>query len=88
MQEVMEMNHICNELIKVYNAYQIGFSINRKLGGYLHSDGSYVTENSICVTLIGNPTDQELFEYIEILKKTLNQESILVVQQIIDSEYY
>lgn len=66
-------------LCNVCKAYHIAFSVNELHGGYFHEDGSFVSENSLCLTLIG--TEDDIVEEIARDVCTFfNQESVMVIR--------
>ena len=70
----------------VCKGYRVGFSLSEMHGGYLQDDGTFVAENSLCLTLIGS--DDALAE--EIAKDIcafFHQESVLVTHDTIDCRF-
>ena len=55
------------------------------LGHYTHEDGSAVKENSIKVEMLFK-ADNQVMEYAKRIKKQLNQESVALVKDYIESE--
>ena len=74
---------ICDAFLEV----KLGFSVVKQLGGYVNEKGTFYTENSIKVTAITTGSEQLLESHIEALLDKFNQESVIIVRKIIDSEY-
>lgn len=79
--------YIKTKTAELFSESEMGFSLTAQLGGYVHTDGTYITENSLKITLIGNLDETELGNFIDAVKKDYNQESVLVVKKDIDTEY-
>ena len=75
------------QISKILCQSQLGFSITNQLGGYLHEDGTYIIEDSLKITLIGDIEKAELEKYVKALKDEYNQEKILVISRNIDVSY-
>ena len=57
--------------------YRIAFSMAEQVGGYMMADGTFITENSLVLTICGF-TREQVLALAETLRKRLNQESVLV----------
>lgn len=62
----------------LFNEYKIDFSIVDLVGGYILEDGTYIIEDSLKVSLIGEKNHDDLIELFNDVKKLYNQEKILV----------
>ena len=60
-------------------------TISDAIGHYTHEDGTTVNEKSIKVELLFK-ADNEVMAYSKQIKKELNQESVALVKDYIDSE--
>lgn len=60
-------------------------TISDAIGRYTHEDGSIVNEKSVKVELLFK-ADNEVMAYAQQIKKELNQESIALVKDYIESE--
>ena len=69
----------------VFSKYKIDFSINKVIGGYIHDDGTYIIEDSLKMTFIGERSLKEEKEFVNELKLYFKQESILLIKTNIDS---
>ena len=69
-----------------FKRYEIGFSMYNAMGGYLHKDGTFIFENTLCINLIGD-YDLEIQRLAKSLSMYMNQECSLVVRDIVKAEY-
>ena len=65
---------------------ETGFSMLNVTGGYRHDDGSFVTEDTLCISLIGAP-DLGIVKLARSLAMIMNQESALVVRTPLKTDY-
>lgn len=70
---------------QVLSKYEIGFSVIPMTGGYVHQDGTYSYESSILISIIAEEFNSVLIA--EILKNTFNQESVLISEKEIESNF-
>lgn len=66
---------------------KIDFSLLEQDGGYVLDNGGYVIEKSIRITLIGNYRKESIIDFVNVVKKDYNQESILIDVQEIGVQY-
>lgn len=71
----------------ILSNYEMGFSITKQLGGYIHQDGTYILEDSIKISVIGDIESHIVDEFISDLKKFFEQETILVSIEQVKTEY-
>lgn len=62
---------------KICKNYKIAFSMHQIHGGYMMSDGTFVSENSLVLSISGF-TKEQVFKLAEELRIKLNQESIMI----------
>lgn len=60
--------------------YRIAFSMNEQIGGYMMANGTYITENSLVMSISGFSQEQVL-QLAEELRVKLNQETIMVSRE-------
>ena len=79
-----------HELMEVVGNYfrkkEIDFSMHRAHGGYIHKNGSFVSENSLCINIIG-AYDLDIISLAKNLSMFMNQECSLVVKNSIDAVF-
>lgn len=79
-----------NELLKIVNDYfsktKINYSIVELEGGYHHSDGVFVFEKTLCITIIGNQ-DFDIVRFSKGLSMYMNQECFMITKENLLKEY-
>ncbi len=61
--------------------YKIAFSMDEKVGGYMMSNGTFITEKSLVLSISGFDFEQ-IIKLAEDLRIKLNQESIMVMREV------
>lgn len=86
VQEIttLEAYKIINNLLL---AYTDGATIFEAVGIYKHDDGSFVTENTLRIELMFIEKSA-VKEIVENIKKILNQESVAVQREVVESELW
>lgn len=84
--ELVGADELKELVVKFFKKKEIGFSMYIAKGGYLHSDGTFITEDSLCINLIGT-SDLDIKKLARSLSMFMNQECTLVVKDIIRSQY-
>ena len=69
-------------IVKFFKKKEIGFSLYGAKGGYLHTDGTFIVENSLCINIIGSD-DLNIKKLASALSMFMNQECTLVVKDVI-----
>lgn len=67
-------------------AYSMAFSSYIQDGGYIHDDGEYVLEKSVCIVFI-DPDVKLVEEVAKDLCAFMNQESVMVTVEEVDCFY-
>ena len=79
-----------HELMEMVGSYfrrkEIDFSMHRAHGGYLRDDSSFVSENSLCINIIG-AYDLDIIRLAKSLSMYMNQKCSLVTKSNIKAEY-
>ncbi len=83
---------INNELVKDYELSdiisnffmrnEVDFSLLKMAGGYLYKDGTFVFENGVIISIVG-AKEKEVVKLGKILSKYMNQESSLIIKNIV-----
>jgi len=74
-------------LVSLYfERLQIGFSMQEVKGGYVHTDGKYVIENTLCITIIG-AQGLNIVELANGLSMYMNQDCLMVTKNGLKMEY-
>ena len=64
-----------------------GFSMLSAKGGYLHKDGWYISENTLCIHIIG-AEESDILRLAKNLSMYMNQESALVTRTPVLSDFH
>ena len=86
VQEIatLEAYKIINNLLLTYTD---GATIFEAVGIYKHEDGSFVTENTLRIELMFIEK-KAVKEIVDNIKRLLNQESVAVQREIVESELW
>lgn len=76
--DVETIDSFKSKLAKFFEEYKVDFSVIDQIGGYVREDGSYISEDSLRISLVGDTKDEDLKEFIDFIKKEYNQESVMV----------
>ena len=70
----------------VCRGYKIAYSVAPMQGGYFHEGGMFVSENSLCLTLIG-ADDYIVNEIAKDVCAFFNQETVMVTRDTVDCSF-
>ena len=85
-QEISEIES-CSRIIESLNESLIdGYTIHNANGFYTHENGKQVNEKTIIVDIVGEKKEK-ILKACDSIKKKLNQESILIQEQNIESMF-
>ncbi len=85
-REAISESRLREMITYFFESRKIDFSMLSCQGGYLHEEGWFITENSICIDVIGDP-DLDVISLAKKLSVYLNQESILVVRNALKTDF-
>ena len=78
-EEVVDEKELVEMVSNYFERNEIDFSIFKAKGGYSYDSDYFVTENTLCINIIGK-TKIDIKKLIRSLSMFMNQESILVVR--------
>ena len=84
--EVVNEHELRELLSSFFARKKIDFSILSANGGYLHEDGRFTTENTLCVNIIG-ASDLDIFRLAKSLSMFMNQECVLIIRNAVKTEF-
>lgn len=84
-EQKFETEKYISILKNVCMSYHVAFSVNKVNGGYFHEDGSYVEENTLELTVLGQ-TPKMIREIATDLCTFFHQESVMVTSS--EAEVY
>ena len=85
-QEVVSEDELRDMVSSFFERNKIDFSIFSAKGGYLHDDGWFVIENTLCISIIGS-SDTDIIKLAKNLSMYMNQEYSMVVKQDIQTKF-
>ena len=85
-QEVVNENELSEMVSQFFRKNHIDFSIMPLKGGYLHEDGWFITENSLCISIVGD-TSIDIIKLAKSLSMFMNQENILVIKHALKAKF-
>lgn len=83
--DVVSEEELTETVVNFFARKQIDFTLVSAVGGYMHEDGSYVTEDSLCINIIGDP-QLDIIKLTKSLSMFMNQESALVMRNAVKTE--
>ena len=87
LQSEVTGEHELREILTLYfEREQIDFSLVSVQGGFLQEDGRFITENTLCIDIIG-ASDLDIVRLAKNLSMLMNQECILIVKNPLQIDY-
>lgn len=77
LQQLCSTEDFINIVKGICEDYQIAFSMDEQIGGYMMANGTFITERSLILSITGFDETQ-ILQLAESLRVILNQETILV----------
>ena len=84
--EIISDDALREMITQFFRKKEIDFSIYSTTGGYLHEDGVFVSEKTLCINIIG-ANELDIIKLAKSLSMFMNQEYSLVVKDMIKAEY-
>ncbi len=84
--EIISEDELREMIIQFFRRKKIDFSLFSAKGGYLHEDGTFISENSLCINIIGS-YDLDIIKLAKSLSMYMNQECSLIVKDSIEAEF-
>lgn len=85
-EEILSEKEIIALLTAYFERVQMGFSLMSVKGGYYYEDGWYDTENTICISIVGD-SEMDIIRIANAVSMFMNQECSLVVKQPLKMKY-
>ena len=87
MQEELVSERQLREMVSAFfERYEVDFSMLSAQGGYLSKDGTFITEDSLCINIIG-ASDLDIIRLGRSLSMYMNQETALITRNALQVEY-
>lgn len=84
--EIVNEDELKKTVISFFSRKEIGFSIYSAKGGYIKENGEFVSENSLCINIIGD-SSLDIVSLARNLSMFMNQECALVVKGVVKEIY-
>ncbi|MBR1736065.1 MAG: hypothetical protein IJ736_03475 [Firmicutes bacterium] len=82
--EIVSEDELKEMISLFFERKNIDFSILSVKGGYRHKDGRFITENSLCINIIG-ASDIDIIKLAKSLSMYMNQECSLIIRNTLKS---
>ena len=84
--ETVVREELADLVTQYFARREIGFSILNAHGGHQYEDGEFITENTLCINVVGD-TDLDIVKLAGSLAMYMNQECSLIVRNALKREY-
>ncbi len=84
--EIVSEQNLTDLISLFFTRKKIDFSLLRAKGGYFHEDGFFITENTICINIIG-AADLDIFKIARSLSMFMNEECVMVTRNYLQKEF-
>ena len=85
-RELISESELRTMISDFFKRNKTDFSILSAKGGYISNDGVFVSENSLCINIIGASEDK-IIRLAKNLSMFMNQECSLIVKNIINADF-
>lgn len=83
--EYVNDEELSKTIVNFFLRKETNFSLLRLNGGYSYERGYFVSENGVCVTIIGSD-DEKIISLAKAFKMYMNQETVLIVKNKLQKE--
>ena len=83
----LTLEGVKTDLENVFKKFSLNFSLSLQKGGYVSENGEFVFEDSVKLVFIDQIEEERLLRFVNAVKETYNQESILYIRREIEQEY-
>lgn len=77
--ELVKEHDLREMVVSFFRRKKIDFSVLSAKGGYLHTDGSFVTEDSLCIDIV-DASEIDIVSLAHSLSMYMDQECVLVTR--------
>ena len=85
-EEVVSEHQLKEMLSKFFERYEVDFSMLSAQGGYLHKDGQFIIEDSLCINIIG-ASDLDIIRLGRSLAMFMDQETALITRNDLQARF-
>ena len=83
---VISIEELTEMVINFFSLKEIDFTLVQAKGGFLHENGWYEVEDTICINIIGS-SDLDIIKLGKTLSMFMNQECVLVVRNSLQTRF-
>lgn len=76
--KIEDKDAIKKRIVDYFESEGIAYSFTDQIGGYAYSEGHYIVEDSLRLTVIGDYSKDDIKEFADVVKSDYSQESVLV----------
>lgn len=84
--EIISEENLRKITANFFEREKIDFTMLSAKGGYRHNDGTFITENTLCINIIG-ATDLDIIKLTKSLSMFMNQERSLIVKNKAETKF-
>ena len=84
--EIISEGELREMVAQFFRRNEIDFSMFSAKGGYLRQDGRFISENTLCISIIDSD-DLDIVRLAKSLSMFMNQERALVVKDVINTVF-
>ena len=84
--EIVPVHELKEMVSRFFSQRKIDFSIINAQGGYLHDNGWFITETSLCINIV-EPSDFDIIKLARSLSMFMNQECSLIIRNTVKSDF-
>ena len=85
-EEIVSEEELREVVTQFFRRKEIDFSMFSAKGGYLREDGRFISENTLCISIIGSD-ELDIIWLAKSLSMFMNQEHALVVKDVIKTAF-
>lgn len=85
-EEDVSIDELRDMLAQFFRRKEMDFSMYTAKGGYLYADGTFDTEDTLCINIIGS-SDMDIIRLAKNLSMFMNQECSLVIKELVKSDF-
>lgn len=85
-EQIVEEQELKEIVASFFARNKVDFTVMNVKGGYLHKNGTFVYEDTMCITILGNPT-LDIARLARNLSMFMNQETVLIIRKSLEMGY-
>ena len=86
LEEYVSVDELREMVAQFFRRKEMDFTLYTAKGGYMYSDGTFDTEDTLCINIIG-ASDVDIIKLAKNLSMLMNQECSLVIKESVRSQF-